>query len=765
MRQKIILSLFALFIFLAVGTVTAVLYMSNNTSDLKKIINLHEIEQLRRSLIIKMQNVQADLYTVNTEFVTDFDNIIHEAADLHNTAAKCSSCHHSPELTNRINKVQSLIIDYEVALSYYLTASANTKMIYKLKSDATSIGKKLITLTEAMSHSASKNLAELSKDTMTKMNYVMTILLITIAVTFFLGMLVSINLTRSVTRPVSELLNATRRIASGEFGSKITYKDRTEFGELAEHFNTMSIAIKDGYEKIQTEMSDRQHAEEALRLSEERLQTVFNQMQDVFYRTDQEDRIIWVSPAAKKMFGYNSVDKLIGRQFSKLCTDPAKKQVIFEELFNKGKVDNYEMEMHRSDNSTIIVSINSHFYLDEAGEVAGIEGAIRDITARRRYEEEHRKIEKLESVGILAGGIAHDFNNILTSIIGNISLARAASVSNEELKDILSDADEACRRAKDLTNQLLTFAKGGAPVKKVAYLRNQIKDATQFALRGSNVRCQFHMPHDLWAAEIDEGQINQVLYNLAINANHAMPEGGAIDVRAENISVGKESKLPLEEGEYVMISVLDHGVGIPGDQINKVFDPYFTTKETGSGLGLSSTYSIIKNHNGHIDVESAVGKGTTFTVYLPASRETLPDREMKTWETINGSGKILFMDDEKSVRETVFKMLTHMGYDVESAKDGVEAINLYEKSRDNGTPFDVVIMDLTIRGGMGGSETIKKLIEIDPDVKAIVSSGYSTDKIMANHDRYGFCGVISKPYDIQKLSELLSKILNGKASG
>jgi PAS domain S-box-containing protein len=764
MRQKIILSLFALFIFFAVGTVTAVLYMSNNTSVLKNIIKLHEVEQLRRSLIINIQNVQGELYTVDTEFATDYDHIINEATDLDKTAEKCTSCHHSPELTQKIERVRTLIGDYEVALSYYLTASANTSMIFKLKSDAAAIGKELIKLTGVMSHSASKNLADLSRDTMVRMNYVMTILLITIAVTFILGILVAVKLTRSVTRPVNELVNATRRIASGEFGSKISYKDKTEFGELSEHFNAMSTAIKEGYEKIQKEMSDRQQAEEALRLSEERMKTVFNQMQDVFYRTDQEDRIIWVSPSAKKMFGYNSVDQLIGRKFSTLCTDPGKKQIIFEKLFNKGTVQNYEMEMLRSDNSTIIVSINSHFYLDEHEEVAGIEGAIRDITERRKYEKEHRKIEKLESVGILAGGIAHDFNNILTSIIGNISIARSTSGSDEELTDILSNAEEACRRAQDLTNQLLTFAKGGAPVKRVAYMRNQIKDAARFALRGSKVTCQFRMPADLWAAEVDEGQINQVLYNLAINANQAMPDGGTITISAENISLARDSKLPLNKGDYIKISVQDHGEGIAGDKIQKIFDPYFTTKKKGSGLGLSSTYSIIKNHNGHIDVESDVGKGTTFTVYLPASRASLPDRKLKTRDTIKGSGKILIMDDEKSVRDTVCRMLTHMGYDVESVKDGEEAITLYEKSRSNGTPFDAVIMDLTIRGGMGGSDTIQKLIEIDPDVKAIVSSGYSTNKIMANYARYGFCGVISKPYDIERLCELLGKVLNGGAA-
>ncbi len=761
MRRKIILSLFALFVFLTIGTVTAVVYMSSNVSELQDIVKLHEVEELRRSLIIKIQNVQAELYTVNTPLASDLDFIVGEAAELDKTARKCSSCHHPTKVQERIEHVQSLIEDYKKSLSYYMTAFANIERIGMLKTEAALIGKNLIALTWEMSHSASKNLEELSNEAVKRMNYVRTILVITIIITFILGILAAVNLTKSITRPINELVNATRLIASGEFGSTISYKDATEFGELAEHFNTMSTAIKEGYEKIQKEIIERRKTEEALRESEEKLQSVFNQMQDVFYRTDQEGRIIWVSPSATKMLGYKSVDELIGRNFAEFYAYPEKRQFFLEELSNKNKLTNYEIEMRRSDGSMIIVSTNSQFYLDKNGEIIGVEGSCRDITERKKMEKEHQKIEKLESVGILAGGIAHDFNNVLTTIIGNISLAKASFNSEKGIIEMLTEAEKACLDAKDLTKQLLTFSQGGAPVKKLTSLAELLKHSANFALRGSNVRCEFFIPDDLWPVEIDEGQIRQVVNNLVINANHAMPTGGTIQIQAEDVIMEKEGHLPLPKGNYIKISIKDHGIGIPEENLKKIFDPYFTTKQTGSGLGLSTTYSIIKNHNGYIDVKSQIAAGTTFYIYLPASNEKFENTGRKTAYSLIGEGKILLMEDEELIRNTVCKLLRQVGYRVEAAKNGTEAIELYQKAKDAACPFDAVMIDLTIKGGMGGKETIKKLLEIDPEVKAIVSSGYFNDPIMAGFKEYGFKGVITKPYEIEELNKLLHEVIMG----
>jgi PAS domain S-box-containing protein len=761
MKKKIIISLFALFIILTVGTVIAVVYMSSNTSELRNIVKLHEVEELRRSLIIKIQNVHSYLYTYNTAISPDLDLIVSQAASLDETAKKCSSCHHPKKLSERIENMQSLIQDYKKALSYYMTTSANTERIEKLKLDATAIGKNLIVITGEMSHSASKNIQDLTNDAMLRMNNVSTILFITIIVTFLLGIMVAVHLTKSVTKPINELVNATRKIASGEFGSTISYKDGDEFGELSKHFNTMSTTIKEGYENIQKEITEHRQTEEALRESEEKLKSVFNHMQDVFYRTDKEDRITWVSPSALNMLGYKSVDELIGHDFSEFYLFPEKRKLFLKELSNKGTATNYEVEMLRSDRSTIIVSTNSHFYLDKNGEVAGVEGTCRDITERKKIEEEHRKIEKLESVGIMAGGIAHDFNNILTAIAGNIALAKLSAYPENRLSEILKDAEKACLHAKNLTNQLLTFSKGGAPVKKITHVGGLLRDSASFALRGSNVKCIFSIPDYLWPVEIDEGQITQVIHNLIINAHQAMPDGGTIKVLAENVTAEVPDVLPIHGKEYIKVSIKDNGIGIPKEDIIKIFDPYFTTKQKGSGLGLASTYSIIKNHNGYIDANSDIGKGTTFNIYLPASREKPPFKDKKSDKILKGTGNILIMDDEDTVRKTVGKMMEHLGYEVEIVKDGHEAINLYKKAKESSQPFDTVIMDLTVRNGMGGKETIKNLLEIDPGVKAIVSSGYSNDPIMADFKKYGFTGVITKPFEIKELSEVLHKVIKG----
>jgi len=329
--------------------------------------------------------------------------------------------------------------------------------------------------------------------------------------------------------------------------------------------------------------------------------------------------------------------------------------------------------------------------------------------------------------------------------------------------ETLVEAEKACLRSTDLTQQLLTFAKGGVPIKKTTSLVELIKDSANFALSGSNVRCEFYIPDDLWRVEIDEGQISQVISNLVINADEAMPEGGVSNIRAQNTSITARDVLPLPEGNYVKINVEDHGSGIPKKQLSQIFDPFFTTKQKGSGLGLSTAYSIVKKHDGHIAVTSKLGVGTTFCVYLPASEKPVPMQKAVREIPAQGKGRILAMDDEESIRKLLSRMLTKLGYEVELVRDGVEAVKQYQKAKESGQPFDVVVLDLTVSGGLGGKEALKRLLEIDPSIKAIVSSGYATDPIVAKFKEYGFRGVVTKPYRIDELKETLNKVLAGTA--
>jgi len=382
-----------------------------------------------------------------------------------------------------------------------------------------------------------------------------------------------------------------------------------------------------------------------------------------------------------------------------------------------------------------------------------------DITEKRQLEEELLKAQKLESIGVLAGGIAHDFNNILASIMGNISLAKLDADPKDRIYDFLEKAEKASKRATGLTQQLLTFSRGGAPVKKVSSVSDVIVDCATFVLSGSKVRCDFDLPTDLWPVEIDVDQISQVIQNIIINADQAMPYGGIIRIRGANITVGANYGLPLTPGRYVKIAIQDLGSGIPEVYLNKIFDPYFTSKQNGVGLGLATAYSIIRRHDGHIGVESQIGVGTTFTVYLPTSKEEAIGASEEKRDPLPDRGKILAMDDEVMIRELIGHMLRRLGYDAEVARDGEEAVHLYRCAFEAGAPFDGVILDLTVPGAMGGKATLDKLREINPDVKAIVSSGYSNDPIMSNYKNYGFCGVVVKPFNMQKLSETLKSVL------
>jgi two-component system cell cycle sensor histidine kinase/response regulator CckA len=390
----------------------------------------------------------------------------------------------------------------------------------------------------------------------------------------------------------------------------------------------------------------------------------------------------------------------------------------------------------------------------------------KECEARQVAKDELLRARKLESIAALSGGIAHDYNNLLTAIIGNITLAQTCLNSDGEVYTLLSEAYHASMLAKELTQKLIIFSKGGAPIKKTSSVSPLAQRATEFSLSGSNVKCEFYIPNGLWPVEIDETQIGQAIYNLVMNAREAMSTGGTLRVVAENASIS-EDLLTLKPGKYVKISFQDQGGGIPKKHLNRIFDPYFSTKQKGvqkgMGLGLSICHSIIKGHGGDVGVDSQETVGTTFTVYLPASTVKASDEETEKRnikETVaDRKGRVLVMDDEEMIRDLVGRILRSLGYEVEFSQDGAEAIEIYKKAMASEEPFDAVVLDLTVRGGMGGKAAIRKLVEIDPNVKGIVSSGYCDDPVMTDFTKYGFSGVVSKPYTVNELGETLNKIL------
>jgi nitrogen-specific signal transduction histidine kinase/CheY-like chemotaxis protein len=392
-----------------------------------------------------------------------------------------------------------------------------------------------------------------------------------------------------------------------------------------------------------------------------------------------------------------------------------------------------------------------------SGEIGGIVIFSEDITARKRAEEALGKMQKLESLGVLAGGIAHDFNNLLFGIFGSVGLA-AAHVTDATASSCLARALDTIERARGLTDQLLTFAKGGAPIKRPEQLGSLISETANFALSGTNVSCYCSIPDNLWTSDIDKSQIGQVIDNLVINAQQAMPEGGAITVTAENVNVRENEHVALSAGNYVKISIEDHGIGMPKQIIAKIFDPFFTTKPQGHGLGLATSYSIVKRHGGSIEVESNPGIGSTFDVYLPASADScLPVAPVKDATNFRGSGTVVVMDDQEVVLETIREMLESFGYTVVGAKNGQEAINILAKQLADKRKITGIILDLTVPGGMGGREAILEIRKLDKEIPAIVSSGYSDDPAIACPTQFGFTASIRKPFQKNELAELLGK--------
>ncbi len=511
--------------------------------------------------------------------------------------------------------------------------------------------------------------------------------------------------------------------------------------------------------KLQSEMAERNAMRQDIHERDARHKALSEALFDVSCETDPTGKYLYVSPNNEELIGFKP-EEMIGRYFHEFVhpDDIPAAAEAFEKGLRDVKVFVEMRFRHKEEGRFIWIESTGRKYFTSGGELRAIIVS-RDITERKKMEDELLRTSKLDALATLAGGIAHDFNNVLMGIIGNVTLAKKRVTGDEKTHEILTRAEKVIYKAKRLTEQLITFSQGGMPIKKLININDILRDTVQFAATGSNVTCSFFIDEKLPPVEADEGQLAQVITNLVINAKQSMPGGGCIEIKTEAHHSAGGGRLPLKAGEFVRITIKDGGSGIAFENLQKIFDPYFTTKANGTGLGLATSYSIIKNHDGCISVDSEPGKGTVFSVYLPVKNTAaLGSETQKKFIENYGHKKILLMDDDETVLIPVCEMLADFGYEVTSARCGEEACDHYVKALKSAKPFDVVIMDLIIQGGAGGVETIKMLLDIDPKALAVVSSGYSNDPVMSEHAAYGFRGVIAKPYKDEEMLQLLEKL-------
>lgn len=547
------------------------------------------------------------------------------------------------------------------------------------------------------------------------------------------------------------------------------WRSRRKDGTLFWTEISMRSATIDGEDRVIVmlrDISDRKKAEDALRQSEEILKVLMEEMPAGVGWSDHEGRIQYLNEFMKGslrdwMAGDTSEVATIDDMLQFALADPAYRAKIRESWYKaiaKGRENGaplpaIEVTVECHDGSVRHLFLNTRLVFDR------ILFIFTDITKWEAMQSEVLKAQKLESLGILAGGIAHDFNNILTGILGNISFAGLILDQAHPAHRQLEQAEKASLRAAELAHQLLTFAKGGEPVKKRVSLASLIQESAALVLHGSRVKAVIDVPESLHAVEADEGQMNQAFNNVVINAMQAMPEGGTLTIKGENVLLEEDNPQGVAAGNYVKLSFSDHGIGIRHDDLHRIFDPYFTTKTSGSGLGLASVHSIVRKHNGKVEVDSSVGSGTTFTFYLPSTGDSTvePEANQESAHAFEqrAGGAVLIMDDEQAIRELAVDMLQFMGYEVHTCKTGDEAVQLYKEGDATGRPFFAAIMDLTVPAGMGGKEAAQLILAYDPDARLIVSSGYSNDPVIAHYTEYGFCAAVVKPYRAEEIQQAL----------
>ncbi|MHA2000903.1 MAG: ATP-binding protein [Promethearchaeota archaeon] len=539
----------------------------------------------------------------------------------------------------------------------------------------------------------------------------------------------------------------------------------------------LQMQVKLKTEEIKKDYETRIMTEKELEQSRSRFNLLVNQAPLGFIEVSPELKIANMNPAAERILG-KSEEEIQNKSINLFCDQEIiqnnQKITLCENFKNCLEKMNFIHGYHnilKNNNNQVNCEFLLIPLLEKEKKINSIFVIMQDITQKIKFEEENLRKQKIESISFLAGGIAHDFNNMLMSLIGNVNLMQLSENLPEDEIENLTEMEKIIQVAKGITQQLLTFSKGGSPIKKPQNILTTLQDSISLTMHGSKSRCILDFHQNLNPiCNFDKGQITQVFNNIILNAIQSMPKGGIIKIDLETIKVQelsdleiyKENELLKENEDYFKISIQDQGIGIPSNLKSKMFQPYFTTKDKGNGLGLVTCYSVIKRHGGHITFSSEEEKGTTFYIFLPVSIEKEDEKNITKKPMDIYSGKVLLMDDERSVRRTIKYLLNKLGFEVDLAINGFEAIEKYKVQLEKNQKYDFVIFDLTIPGSMGGEEAIKTLIQIDPSIKAIVSSGYSNNPIMANHRKYGFVEILPKPFNFEELKKVISKIVNLK---